>query len=90
MLKGRLIYLINYFAINVRFVDKSNMMVTKTLAIKDTHAQHTANLEVAYRLKGVAPVIDGAFFCPLIAYSPRHIFNREKRLVNLHQRLPIR
>ena len=52
LLKGRLIYLkmdactchrVNYFAINVRFADKSNMVVTKTLAIRDTHAQHTAN-----------------------------------------------
>ena len=32
------------------------MMVTKTLVIKDTHAQHTSNLEVAYRLKGVTQI----------------------------------
>ncbi|XP_067128178.1 uncharacterized protein [Centruroides vittatus] len=32
---------VNYFAINVRFIDENNTIVTKTLAVKDTMAHHT-------------------------------------------------
>lgn len=51
-LKGRFVFLkmdgctrhrVNYFAINVRFVDDKNKMVTQTLAVKDTHAHHTSD-----------------------------------------------
>ncbi|XP_023212677.1 uncharacterized protein LOC111615505 [Centruroides sculpturatus] len=49
-LKDRLIFIkmdactrhrVNYFAINVRFIDENNTIVTKTLAVKDTMAHHT-------------------------------------------------
>ena len=33
---------VNYFAINARFTNDDNKVVTKTLAIKDTHANHTS------------------------------------------------
>lgn len=54
-LKGRFVFLkmdactcyrVNYFAINVRFVDENNKIVTPTLAIKDTEAHHTSEYPV--------------------------------------------
>ena len=33
---------VNYFAINARFTNDDNKIVTKTLSIKDTHANHTS------------------------------------------------
>lgn len=33
----------NYFAINVRFVDENNKILTQTLGMKDSQAYHTSN-----------------------------------------------
>lgn len=50
-LKGRFMFLkmdgctrhrVNHFALNVRFISDSNKMVTQTLAVRDTHANHTS------------------------------------------------
>ncbi|KAM9308920.1 LOW QUALITY PROTEIN: uncharacterized protein PAF06_013141 [Gastrophryne carolinensis] len=52
VLKGRFVFLkmdactrhrINYFAINVRFVDENNKTITRTLGLKDTQAHHTSD-----------------------------------------------
>ncbi|KAL8203028.1 UNVERIFIED_CONTAM: hypothetical protein K2H54_036077 [Gekko kuhli] len=34
---------VNYFAINVRFVDENNKTITRTLGLKDTQAHHTSD-----------------------------------------------
>ena len=33
---------VNYFAINIRYVDNENNSVTKTLAVRDTKNSHTS------------------------------------------------
>ncbi|GFG29456.1 hypothetical protein Cfor_08213, partial [Coptotermes formosanus] len=52
VLKGRFVFLkmdactrhrVNYFAINVRFVDENNKTITRTLGLKDTQAHHTSD-----------------------------------------------
>ena len=33
----------NYLGINIRYINSKNEAVTQTLAVKDTHSQHTSN-----------------------------------------------
>lgn len=62
-LKDRIIFIkmdactrhrVNYFAINVRFVDENNKILTRTLGVKDTQAHHTSE----YLQKLVQEVLD--------------------------------